>query len=123
MNTASPTFIVTMVECLLFQQWVVDLTKRLNPEKTASVYDLKFQKKWYDSCDEAEKAEIGMASMAAYKATNGVCAFLSVVLALSAMLLDIGFLPSLSVCIVWLVNMSAYFKECVKTPKQNRDRF
>ncbi len=111
------SFLAVLVEAILIQQKCVDAAKRLYPEKKASVYDMRFHKKWLESCDEAEKAEIGMASMAAYKATNGVCSFLSVVLALSAMLLDIGFLPSLSVCIVWLVNMSAYFKGCVKNTK------
>lgn len=27
----------------------------MNPEKTASVYNTKFQKKWMVSCDEAKK--------------------------------------------------------------------
>ena len=31
----------------------------MNPEKTASVYDMKFQKKWLETCDEAEKIIVG----------------------------------------------------------------
>ena len=47
-------FVALMVENTLLQQRSVDLTKRLYPEKTASVYDTHFRKKWLDSCDEAE---------------------------------------------------------------------
>ena len=48
----------------------VDAAKKTNPEKTASVYDTKFQKKWLDSCDEAEKIMIGKCAFKAYAATN-----------------------------------------------------
>ena len=47
------TFLIIMAEGIIIQQKVVDITKIMYPEKTASVYDLKFQKKWVDSCDEA----------------------------------------------------------------------
>lgn len=49
------TFLVILAEGIIIQQKAVDITKIMYPEKTASVYDLKFQKKWVDSCDEAEK--------------------------------------------------------------------
>lgn len=49
------TFLVILAEGVIIQQKVVDINKIMYPEKTASVYDLKFQKKWVDSCDEAGK--------------------------------------------------------------------
>ena len=67
----------------------------MNPEKTASVYDTKFQKKWMESCDEAEKIMIGKCAFKAYAATNTVCSILSIVLAICALVFGIGFLPSL----------------------------
>ena len=33
------------------QQMTVDFQKIMNPEKQGSVYDLRFQKKWEESCD------------------------------------------------------------------------
>ena len=101
-------FIVTMLECLLLQQWVVDLTKRLNPEKTASVYDLKFQKKWYDSCDEAEKLLIGQCAYKAFLAMSRVCGALWLVFTLSALFLGTGLLPILAVCLIWGTGQIAY---------------
>ncbi|MDY4515087.1 MAG: DUF3169 family protein [Lachnospiraceae bacterium] len=49
-------------------------TAKPNPEKTASVYDTKFQKKWMDSCDEAEKILIREATIQATE--NGLVWYL-----------------------------------------------
>ena len=54
-----------------------------------------FKKKWIDDCDEAEKIMIGKCAFKAYSATNVVCTVLAIVLAVCALVFDIGFLPSL----------------------------
>lgn len=110
-------FFAIMIEAVIVQQKCVDAAKKTNPEKTASVYDLKFQKKWMDSCDEAEKLMIGKCAVKAYGATNTVCTVLSIVLAISALIFGIGFLPSLTVCLIWIVNQSVYCKEALKYSK------
>ena len=92
----------------------MDATKLTNPEKKASVYDMRFQKKWLEDCDEAEKIVIGKCAFKAYAATNMICTVLAVVLAVCALLFDVGFLPSLAVCLVWIVNLSAYYKEAMR---------
>ena len=110
-------FFGIMIEAVILQQKCVDTTKKTNPEKTASIYDTKFQKKWVDSCDEAEKIMIGKCAFKAYAATNTVCTVLSIVLAVCALIFDIGFLPSLAVCLIWIVNQSVYCKEALKLSK------
>ncbi len=110
-------FLGIMIETVIIQQKCVDAAKKTNPEKNASVYDTKFQKKWMESCDEAEKIMIGKCAFQAYGATNGACAILAIVLALCALIFDIGFLPSLVVCVIWLVNQSVYCKEAMKYSK------
>lgn len=110
-------FFAIMTEAVLIQQKCVDSTKKMNPEKTASVYDTKFQKKWMDTCDEAEKVMIGKCAFKAYAATNTVCTVLSVVLAVGALIFGIGFLPSLAVCLIWIVNQSVYCKEALRYSK------
>ena len=72
---------------------------------------------WMDECDEAEKLVVGKCAYKAYAATNVVCASLCIVLAICALLFDIGFLPSLVVCLVWMVNLSAYCKEAMRCSK------
>lgn len=111
------SFFAVLIEAVLIQQKCVDAVKAMNPEKTASVYDTKFQKKWIDSCDEAEKIMVGKCAYKAFSATNSVCLILSVVLAVCALTFETGFLPSLAVCLIWLVNQSAYLKEAMKYSK------
>lgn len=111
------TFLVILAEGVIIQQKVVDITKIMYPEKTASVYDLKFQKKWVDSCDEAEKIMIGRCAFEAFKVTNSVCGALSIILAISALMFDIGFLPSFVVCLIWLVNQCVYCRAATKCLK------
>ena len=110
-------FLAVMIEAIVLQQKCVDATKRTNPEKTASIYDVKFHKKWMDSCDEAEKVLVGKCAFKAYSATNGVCAALAVVLAIGALIFETGFLASFGVCLVWIVNQSVYCREALKYSK------
>lgn len=110
-------FFCILIESIIIQQKCIDAAKITNPEKTASVYDMKFQKKWVDSCDEAEKLLIGKCAFKAYTVTNTVCTILAIVLAICALIFEIGFLPSLVVCIIWIVNQSVYCKEAVKYSK------
>ena len=106
-----------MVEAVILQQKCVDTAKQIKPEKKASIYDMRFQKKWMEDCDEAEKIMIGKCAYKAYAATNMVCSILTIVLAICALLFEIGFLPSLVVCLVWLVNLSVYCKEAMRYSK------
>lgn len=104
-------FFGILAEATIIQQKCVDTVKLTKPEKKVSVYDMRFQKKWMEDCDEAEKIMIGKCAFKAYSATNMVCTVLASVLAVCALVFDIGFLPSLTVCLVWIVNLSVYCKE------------
>lgn len=110
-------FIAIMIETTIIQQKSVDACKQMAPEKKTSVYDLKFQKKWMDSCDEAEKILIGKCAYKAFGKTNLTCAILAAVLAVGAIIWDIGFLPSLTVCLIWLVNVTTYTRASVQLSK------
>ncbi len=110
-------FLVILIEVVIVQQRCVDTSKKINPEKKASVYDTKFHKKWMDSCDEAEKIMIGKCAFKAYTTTNTVCSVLSIILAICALIFGIGFLPSLVVCLIWIVNLSIYCKESLRYSK------
>lgn len=110
-------FFAILIETVIIQQKCVDAAKKTNPEKTASVYDIKFQKKWIDSCDEAEKLMIGRCAFKAYSASNTVCTVLAIVLAVCALIFGIGFLPSLVVCLIWIVNQLVYCKEALRYSK------
>ena len=110
-------FIAVMAETIIFQQKLVDLCKRLYPEKQGSVYDVKFKQKWMDSCDEAEKILIGKCAYKAYSATEAACLVLWLVFTLTALFLNTGFLPVLTVCIIWAVSQSVYCYWSIKLSK------
>ena len=101
-------FAAVLAITIMLQQRLVDLVKRLYPEKKASVYDTKFQKKWFAQCDEAEKAQIGECAWHTYNAVNRTCMALWLVFTLTALFLDTGILPVLTVCVVWAVSQSVF---------------
>ena len=110
-------FTVTLYLTAVIQQKLVDATKRMNPEKQGSVYDTKFQKKWMESCDEAERAAIGQCAFKAYQAMSLTCLGLWAVFTLGGMFFNWGFLPSMAACIVWGVGQSVYCWSCIKASK------
>lgn len=114
---AVAAFIAVMVETIVVQQRCVDAVKRMNPEKTASVYDVKLQRKWMDSCDEAEKIIVGKCAYKAYAAANTACAVLAIIFAVCALIFNTGFLPSLAVCVNWFVLQFIYYSETVRCSK------
>lgn len=107
-------FFAIAFEWTIIQQKCVDTIKQLNPEKKTSVYDLGFQKKWLEESDEAEKNMIGKCALKAYSTTNIFCMILYLALSVAALVFDIGFLPSLMVCLVLIVNISTYYKEALR---------
>lgn len=107
-------FLVSIAAIIFIQQRVVDLTRRLNPEKQGSIYDLKFKKKWFDSCDEAEQKQIGQAAFKAYNALNITCPILWGVLVILSFLFDITLLPSFVMILIWGVLNISYTVECIR---------
>ena len=102
------------------QQKAVDLERRMNPEKRGSVYDSKFQKKWLDSCDEAERAAIGQCALKAFHAVTYTCLALWVVFILGGIYFEWGLLPAMAVCIIWGVGQSVYSYWAIQLSKPGR---
>jgi len=116
-----PFLILFLLSCagvIFAQQKVVDLERRMNPEKHGSVYDTKFQKKWYDSCDESERRQIGEASLHAYTVTSRFCIVLWLALTVLGMSVEIGILPVLVVLLVLGVMQVSYTLECMRLSKK-----
>ena len=111
-------FLASVAVLVVLQQKIVDLERRINPEKRGSVYDMKFQKTWMDSCDEAERAQIGQACYTAYRVGNKVCVFLWVALLILNFVFDFGLLPIAAVLVVWGVMQTAYALECIRLSKR-----
>lgn len=107
-------FLLILTGSVIFQQKLVDMTKKLNPEKHGSVYDPKFHEKWLASCDEAERAVIGQCAMKSYQAVTYTCLALWTVFVMGGIYFSWGFLPVLPVCVVWGVSQSVYSYWAIK---------
>ena len=113
-------FLVVIALSILLQQKTVDLTKEINPEKRGSVYDMKFQERWWESCDEAERRQIGQASYKAYTTLNKFCPYCWGVLFLGNMIFHYGILPSTVVLLVWAVLTVSYTREAIRLSRGSR---
>lgn len=111
------SFVAILAAAIVFQQRIVDLTKKLYPEKRGSVYDFKFQDKWYGSCDEAERAVIAQAAMAAQKATTRACLVLWGVFVVTHIFFRTGLLPIFAVSAIWFVSFLTYAARAAKLEK------
>ena len=114
-------FLASVAVLVVLQQKIVDLERRINPEKRGSVYDMKFQKTWMDSCDEAERAQIGQACYRAYMVGTKVCIFLWVALLILNFVFDFGLLPIAAVLAVWGAMQIVYALECIRLSKRTGD--
>ena len=107
-------FLAALAGCIVMQQKAVDLTRKMNPEKQGSVYDMKFQKKWLDSCDENERRQIGQAAYKSFNVTGGTCIVLWVLLLLLSSVLQTGVLPMIAVMVIWGVSQVSFHLEAMK---------
>lgn len=107
-------FIVVCALTVFLQQKIVDLLREMNPEKQGSVYDKKFRKIWWESCDEAERRQIGQASYKAFTTVSVVCPALWGVLFFGNIIFDYGILPSTVALVIWGVSQISYSLECIQ---------
>ena len=113
-------FLVVIALAILLQQKTVDLTKKMNPEKRGSVYDMKFQERWWESCDEAERRQIGQASYKAYVTVSRFCPYCWGVLLLGNMVFHYGILPSAVVLMIWAVLSVSYTREAIRLGRRGQ---
>ena len=112
-------FIVSAFTLVFAQQKIVDLTRKMNPEKQGSVYDTKFKKKWFESCDEAEQKQIGQAAYKAFNVVSTACPILWAALLLLSYAFNFDLLmPVFVVCLLWLLLQVSYCLECIRLAKR-----
>ena len=112
-------FLLSCGLVIFTQQKVVDLERRMNPEKHGSVYDTKFQKKWYASMDESERQQTGLACYHAYMVTTRLCLGLWLVLVIMSMVFEMSLLPVFVLMLVWGTMQMSYTLACMRLAKRN----
>lgn len=113
--------IVTIFASVTQQKNAVDFLKIVNPEKSGSVYDMKFQKKWIESCDEMEQQMIYKAAFHAYKVTNYLCLTLWTGFTVLAVVLKISLWPVTIVSAIWLTMAVSYAAEGKRLSKSQNE--
>lgn len=111
-------FLLSAGLCARLQQKVVDQIRSMNPEKQGSVYEMKFQKKWLDSCDELERRQIGEAAYKAFQAGNRTCIILWMVLIVTHVIFKTGLLPIVVVLGIWGVMLLVYQLTAIKLERR-----
>ena len=108
-------FIVSIFLLVFAQQKIVDLTRQMNPEKKGSVYDTKFRKKWFESCDEAEQKQIGQAAYKAFNVVSTACPILWAALLMLSFAFNFSpLMPTFIVCFIWLLLQVSYCLEAIR---------
>lgn len=111
---------VTAVNTFL-QKELVNFTKEINPEKQGSVYDIKFQKTWMKSCDEAEQAQIYKAGYFAFQMGSVSCLILFVFCFTGMVAWDYGLVPVTMVLLIWLIQIVSYGVKCLGKNTRRQD--
>lgn len=107
-------FIAGIGAIIILQQKVIDLTKKINPEKKGSVYDIKFSKKWLDSCDENEQRQIGQAAFKSYTVVSNACVVIWLILFFISDIFQLGIMPIFVVSLIWGILQVTYGYECIR---------
>ena len=100
--------VVQLVWVVALQALTVKATKVIHPEKKGNVFDSKFQKDWFRSCDEAEQQQIGQCSYFSFRVMSTLFPIVMLVLFILA---DNGLAPSGWILLVgglWMVQLMSY---------------
>lgn len=111
-------FIVSIVFYIVIYKRVVDLQKRLSPEKQGSIFDFQFFKKWEASSDEAQKQTMYKAGYRAFRAANLASVCIWLIAFLAQMFFGTGVFPVVCICFVWLVLNVSYSLSVMSIKRQ-----
>ncbi len=106
-------FILCMVYDSIWQIRSVKLVQLGHPEKKADPSARNFQKKWLESCDEAEREVIYRSSYKAYIMIGRLVPVLLVLTMLANLFFNTGMLAVVMVAVIWLAVTLTYTRSCV----------
>lgn len=92
----------------VMQARIISAIKKLFPEKRGDLFDLKFHRDWYESCDEAERQQIAQCSYQAFRVMGWVFPITMALLAILSTIDLIAPAYSILVGVLWLVQQFVY---------------
>lgn len=108
MFLAAGLLVVSMAWTVVLQARTVAAVKVIYPEKRGNVFDARFRKDWYDSCDEAERQEIGQCSYRAFQTVSGILSVVTLALCLLTIFQAIAPVWVLLAGALWLAAVLSY---------------
>ncbi|MBQ8815233.1 MAG: DUF3169 family protein [Lachnospiraceae bacterium] len=108
------SYLIGFTFIFVSQYKVIELEKKINPEKRGNLLDFGFTKKWEGSCDEREMMIRYRASYKAFKRTNTLCMVLWLICLIGETVFSFGVFPVLMITIIWLVLQLTYQIEAMK---------
>lgn len=109
--------LLALILTTILEQKIIELTRTMNPEKQGTVYDLDFHKKWLNSCDEAERQQMGEAAYRTFMFTSNCCVVLWLLLMVTHTCFGTGLLPIFVVLLIWSAMLIRYTLETIKLSK------
>lgn len=97
-------FLAGIFVTIWMQKRTVDFVRSMNPEKQGSIFDMKFCKKWIDSCDEGQKRIQGEAAIHTLRVMVPACFILWALLLLFQLFAGEGILSSLAVITLFIIS-------------------
>lgn len=110
---ACVVFVICMAYDSFWQIRYVRLVQLGHPEKTVDPSSRNFQKKWLESCDEAEREVIYRSSYKAYAMMGKLIPVLLVITMLANLFFNTGMLAVVMVAVIWLAVTLTYTRSCV----------
>ncbi len=101
-------FLVSYALMMVLYKLIVDLVKKLNPEKKGSVFDIRFIKEWENSSDEGEKLIMYKAAHKAYHVASIACVVVWGIAFSGMLIFQTGLLPLFCVSAVWVTLVATY---------------
>ena len=97
-----------LIAACVIQQKTVNLSKEINPEKSGSVYEMKFQDKWLETCDEAERYTAYKCSFKTFKVMQIVGIVLWLICIIGQMSFNTGAFATIMITIFLIIMVSVY---------------
>lgn len=91
-----------------YMRKMIGFVKSYNPSKYGDVLDIRFVKKWVDSCDEREQLEVYKAGYAAYRAIMMALFIALILVGVLTVTLPLSIYPLLMIIILYLVAVISY---------------
>ena len=101
-------FLVSYALMMILYKVIVDLVKKLNPEKRGSVFDIRFTKDWENSSDEGEKLIMYKAAYKTYHIVNIACIVMWAIAFSGMLIFQTGLLPLFCVSAIWVTMIATY---------------